>query len=223
MRHARLSGTVIGCLSLLGVALVPAHADPADVVVVDDVVATIADDTNDLVAFGNTTRAAFCTAEMVAAENAFLAWLEGGEVGDPPQFPDATGAVEVPITEKAVGDGNLRVSFSVAVPGELWTFEEGKSAIEGNLVAPCIDTDGLLDGTSTAIGAGELIAAGEATWSFKDNDGEGAGPRTNVWGDRITASLSGPGGDYSYTVVFKNQARGGEYLKGSATFTLRAL
>ena len=221
MRHPRLAGTVIAG-AVLGLGVLPAHASPAETVVLDDVVATIADDTNDLVAFANTTREAFCTAEMLAAENAFLAWLEGGMVGEPPEFPNSLGAVELVGTAKDVGTGNVRFSFAGTVPGELWTFEEGKSAIEGNIVAPCIDTDGLLDGTTTTIGAGELFAAGEATWSFKDNDADGIGPRTNVWGDRIVASLSGPGGDYTYTVVFKNQGRDGEYLKGSASFTLRA-
>lgn len=222
MQHARLSATVIGCLSLLGVAMVPAHGDPADTFPLDDVVATIADDVNEVVVFGNTTRDAFCTPEMVAAENAFLAWLVGGQVGDPPEFPVALGATQPVATAKDVGGGNVRFSFEGTVPVELWTFEEGKSPAEGNIIAPCIDTDGLLDGTSTPIGAGELFAAGEGTWTFKDNDAEGAGPRTNVWGDRIVASLSGPGGDYTYTVVFKNQGRDGEYLKGSASFTLHA-
>ena len=130
-------------------------------------------------------------------------------------------AEPITITEKAVGSGNLRVSFTATVPIELWTFEEGKSTSLGNLWAPCIDTDGLIDGTDSAIAAGELFAAGTATWSFKDNDFEGTGPRTNIWGDRIAATVTGPTGDYSYTAVFKNQARDFEYLKGSASFTLK--
>ena len=84
MRHPRLSGTVIGCVALLGVGLMPAHADPASSFLVNDLVATIADDTNDLVAFGNTTRAAYCTDEMVAAENAYFDWFSGGQVATPP-------------------------------------------------------------------------------------------------------------------------------------------
>ena len=222
MRHPRLSGTLIGCAALLGVGIVPASADPAVTFAVDDVVATIADDTNDLVAFANTTRAGFCTDEQVAAEMAFYDWFIGGEVGDPPEFPVAVGATEVMITEKDVGSGNIRVSFDATVPVELWTFEEGKSTQLENLRSPCIDTDGLVDGTNTVIAAGELFAAGTGHWSFMDNDGMGTGPRTNVWGDKIDAMVSGPSGDYRYGVTFKNQARDGEYVKGSATFSLRA-
>ena len=219
--HRRFTGTMIGCLALLTVGVAPAVAEPANSFVVDDVVATIADDTNDLVAFGNTTRAAYCSAEMLAAENAFFDWVVGGEVGDPPEFPMALGATPVTISEKSVGSGNIRVSFDATVPVELWTFEAGKAASLGNLRSPCIDTDGILDGTDTPIAAGELFAAGTATWSFKDNDGMGTGPRTNIWGDRIAATVTGPGSTYAYTVVFKNQARDGEYLKGSATFNLQ--
>ena len=51
---------------------------------------------------------------------------------------------------------------------------------------------------------------------------QASGPRTNIWGDRIAATVTGPTGDYSYTVVFKNQGRDFEFIKGSATFTLKA-
>ena len=125
------------------------------------------------------------------------------------------------ITEKDVGSGNIRVSFDATVPVELWTFEEGKSTALENLTSPCIDTDGLLDGTNTAIAAGELFAAGAGSWSFMDNDGMGTGPRSNVWADTIDAMVSGPSGDYRYGVTFKNHVVRGEY-SGSATFTLRA-
>jgi hypothetical protein len=222
MSHPRLMGAMVACLSVVAVGVTPAAAGPPTTFVADDFVATIADGTNDLVAFVNTTRDDFCTDEMVAAENAFRDWVLGGEVGDPPEFPAVVGATPITVTEKEVGSGNLRGSFDATVPIELWTFEEGKSPSLDNLWFPCIDTDGLIDGTDTAIAAGELFAAGTARWSAKDNDLEGSGPRTNIWGDRIMAMVSGPTGDYSYTVVFKNQARDGEYLKGSANFALKA-
>ena len=172
-------------------------------------------------AFVNTTRDDFCTDEMIAAENAFRDWVLGGEVGEPPEFPAVLAAEPITITEKNVGSGNIRASFTGTVPIELWTFEVGKSPSLGNIWAACIDTDGLTDGTDDAIAAGELFAAGTATWSGKDNDLQGSGPRTNIWGDRIAATVSGPTGDYSYTVVFKNQGRDFEYLRGSENFALK--
>lgn len=221
MSHLRVAGSMVACLTVLAAGVSPAAADPPTTVVVDDVWATIADGTNDLVAFVNTTRDDFCTDEMVAAENAFREWVLGGEVGDPPEFPVVVSATPVTITEKNVGSGNIRVSWDATVPVELWTFEEGKSPSLGNIWSPCIDTDGLMDGTDTAIAAGELFAEGTGQWSFKDNDAQASGPRANIWGDRITALVSGPTGDYSYTVVFKNQIRDFEYVKGSATFSLK--
>jgi hypothetical protein len=198
-----------------------AAAGPPTTFIADDFHATIADGTNDLVAFINTTRADYCTDDMVAAENAFRDWILAGEPGDPPEFPVVLAGAPITITEKNVGQGNIRGSFTGTVPIELWTFEEDKSPSLDNLWFPCIDTDGLLDGTDEVIDAGELFAAGTAKWSGKDNDLEGSGPRTNIWGDRIAATLSGPTGDYSYIVVFKNQGRDLEYLKGSANFTLK--
>ncbi|MGA8044823.1 MAG: hypothetical protein WCA30_01015 [Dermatophilaceae bacterium] len=221
MSHSRLAGTVVVCLTVLALGSAPAGADPPITFTADDFFATIADGTNDLVAFVNTTREDFCTDEMVAAETAFREWVLGGEVGDPPEFPAVLGLAPIAITEKNVGSGNIRGSFEGTVPIELWTFEEGKSPSLENLWSPCIDTDGLVDGTDEAITAGEFFAAGTATWSAKDNDLEGSGPRTNIWGERIAATVSGPTGDYSYTVVFKNQGRDFEYLKGSATFALK--
>ena len=106
---------------------------------------------------------------------------------------------------------------------ELWTFEEGKSWDAGNLLGPCIDTDGLVDLTGEVIAPGELFASGEGDFSIRDNDFFQGGPRTNIWGETLSAEVSGSDGDYSYTFVGKNQARGGEYVKGAARFHLRAL
>lgn len=220
MSRLRLTAAVVASAALLAAGSAPAQAAPAETFTLDDVVATIADDANEMAAFVNSSRATFCTAEQVAAENAFLEWLLGGEVGDPPQFPQAVAAMPLVAREKAVGTGNFRFSFAGPVPLELWTFEVGKSAAEGNLIAPCIDTDGILDLTTTQIGGAALFASGAGSWSFKDNDATGAGPRSNVWGDRISASLSGPGGEYTYGIVFTNHVVRGEYT-GSASFTLR--
>jgi len=221
MHQTRLVGSMVGGAALLAAVVVPAHADPAETFPLDDTVATIADDVNELVVFGNTTRQTFCTAEQVAAENAFLEWVQGGEQGDPPEFPVQLGAVPLEASAKDVGTGNVRFAFGGLVPVELWTFEEGKSTAQENLVGPCIDTDGLMDLTDTPVASGELFAAGQGSWVFKDNDAFGTGPRSNVWGDRLTADLSGPGGSYRYSLALTNHTVRGEY-SGSASFTLRA-
>ena len=221
MAHLRPAGTVVAAAALLLAGLAPAHADPAETFTLDDAIAVIADGENEVAAFVNTTRQTYCTGDEIAAENAFLEWLDGGEVGDPPEFPQLPAATSVVARDKAVGTGNARFSFSGTVPVELWTFESGKSARDDSLVAPCIDTDGVLDLTATVVGGAALLAAGQGTWSFKDNDAEGAGPRSNVWTDRLTADLSGPGGDYRYALVVANHLVRGEY-SGSARFTLRA-
>ncbi|WP_377645041.1 hypothetical protein [Oryzobacter terrae] len=227
MSHRRRVVTTLGCLGLLAATALPAlpaQAAPVTATVtVDDAFMLLADEDNDLVAFANVTRAGFCTAEQVAAENAFLAWLVGGEVGDPPEFPLALADEPVTFFVHELGPGNLRATATTVVGVDLWTFEAGKSTTAGNLVAPCIDTDGLLDGTAVPIAAGTLFASGEGTWSMKDNDWEGAGPRANVWGDLLSARLSGPGGDYSYSIQLKNLARPQEYLRGASSYRLRPL
>lgn len=223
----RRAGTAVGCLALLAATTAmaaPAHADPETATVtVDDAWAILADGDNERVAFVNTSREAFCTPEQVAAENAFLAWLQGGEQGDPPEFPAVLGEVPVTFEVHAIAAGTLRATALTEVPVSLWTFEDGKSWAAGNLVGPCLDTDGLVDGTTETVAAGAFQGAGTGWWGLKDNDWAGAGPRANVWGDRLTARLSGPAGELSYAVDLKNLAKSGEYLRGSSAFRLRVL
>jgi hypothetical protein len=173
-----------------------------------------------MAAFVNTTRDTYCTPEIVEFENALVDWLQPGALGDPPTFPGHLADKPVTATLMAVGGGNFRLTSSTQVPVELWTFEGGKSRAAGNLVAPCVDTDGLVDGSNSQTKPGELFAAGPGTLESKDNDANGTGPRTNIWGDRLTASLSGPGGNYTYRMAHTNQGRPDDYIKGWDHFSL---
>jgi hypothetical protein len=119
-----------------------------------------------------------------------------------------------------VGKGPVRLSFDAEVPVEVWTFEEGTSSALQNLIAPCVDTDGIDDLTGETLEPGALLTEGNGSWSAQDNDAFGTGTRTNVWSDRIHADLSGPGGDYRYQGRIWNQDRRGEY-RGTAQFLLQ--
>ena len=87
MRHQRLAATVIGCAALVAAGMAPSHADPAATFIIYDGLGIFVDDTNDMAAFVNTTREAYCTDEVVAAENAFLAWQQGGKLATHPSSP----------------------------------------------------------------------------------------------------------------------------------------
>lgn len=216
-----ISGTALGCAALLMGALVPAHAVPAThTEVFDDVYTIAADGTNELAAFVNTTRDTYCTPEIVAFENALVAWLATDRSTPGPTFPGHLADRSVTASLMAVGGGIFRLTASTQVPVQLWTFEGGKSYAEGNLVQPCVDTDGIVDGSDQVTEPGQLLAEGEGTLTSKDNDANGTGPRTNIWGDRLTASLSGPGGKYTYRMAQTNQGRPDNYIKGWSHFSL---
>jgi hypothetical protein len=217
---------VLGGLALVGgtvATVAPAHADsPASSVVVDDGWTIRADGTHELAAFINISRASFCTDAEVAAENAFLEWLAGGQLGDPPNdYPFVPGAVPLTMKVQDVGLTSQRGSATATVPVELWTFEAGKSWAAGNLVSPCVDTDGIVDLTSTRVAPGGLLASGTGTYTLRDNSLTGEGQRTNVWSESLSADLTGSGSGWWFTYTQSNQARHGEYLKGSTTFRLQ--
>ncbi|WP_392544190.1 hypothetical protein [Oryzobacter telluris] len=228
MSHRRRIASAIPCVAA-AVAVVALGAPqagagtPQTTVVETERYFILADHVNNVVAFVNTTRDVACRPEVAAAEAALFAWIQGGEVGDPPEFPATEGAVPIEFSVHELRRGNLVASASTRVPVELWTFEEGKSPQAGNLFGPCFDTDGLVDGTSDPIEPGSMLASGTGTWTYLDNDWSGSGPRSNPFGDRIVASLSGDGGDYSYTVQLKNLVVRGEYARGWDSFRLRAL
>jgi hypothetical protein len=198
----------------------PAAAMPQEQWELTDVFIIQVDADNNLAAFINQTRQTYCTADVVAFERALLDWINGGFVGAPPPYPGKDGLETLTATAQQVGQGPVRLSFDAEVPVELWTFEEGKSPALENLVAPCIDTDGVDDLTGDPLEPGAFVAGGSGSWSAHDNDAFGTGTRTNVWSDRIHADLSGPGGDYRYQGRLWNQDRRGEY-RGTAQFLLQ--
>jgi len=186
-------------------AAAPAQAGPAESETVTDIFAQWPDDQNELVVFANSTRASYCTPAMVQFELAVIAWDQGGQVGPFPEPPVYVAPAPMTVTAKDVGQ-NTRFSFQGTVPIELWTFEGGKG--RDNIgVGACTDTDGVLDGSATPVAPSSMFAAGSGKWTFKDNDEFGDGPRSNVWGDTIRANVSGPTGEYAYTIVFRNHTQ----------------
>ena len=223
MKHLVVRSVVAAVSVVVGgvLAVAPAQAAmPAETVEFAPSIQTV-EDVQGLILFVNSTREDFCTAEMVAWEEDFLAWLEGGEVGDPPENPGYDGIETVTATRMPVGQHNAWIKWSATVPVELWSFDEGvfPDAIG---VGPCTDSDE----------EGELVATGTGTWTSSDNDSWGdppePGPRTNVIKDTVSAELSGPGGDYAYTVtgrsVFRNALSDDfRFLHGGLRSTLTPL
>lgn len=145
-------------------------------------------------------RDAYCTDAIVEYEYAVRSWILAGFEGDPPPFPGYV-AGSIPLKFKDVARGNIRASFSAQVPVELWEFEPGKTTDAAGAGA-CIDTDGLHDETRKPLAfKPTLFAKGMGTYSGKDNDRFGAGPRSNVFGDTVRATLTGPSGTTS--LMFK--------------------
>ena len=151
----------------------------------------LAPDTNlGLVVFINMDRATYCTPEIVAWEEAFIDWLEGGEVGDPPEFPGAPDGFDpVRIQETETGQGALvQLLRGSNLTIELWEMDP-----DAPLIGPCTDTDDTLN----------RIATGTATLMNNDNDLFGSGTRGNAFGNQGLAFLEGEDGTlYKYSFRF---------------------
>lgn len=153
-------------------------------------------DTNlGLVVLINMDRETYCTPEIVAWEEAWIAWIEGGEVGDPPAdptFPD--GFDPISVQESEAGQGALISMASAAgLSIELWEIDA-----DPPLVGPCTDTDD----------ADHLVASGTVAFRSNDNDVFGSGTRGNAFGDRGIASLeSDDGTAYRYSWLFHVNSR----------------
>ena len=134
------------------------------------------DEANGLVVLINTDRETYCTAEQVAWEAAFLAWLEGGEVGDPPEPPaEPEGFDLVSFQDIETGQGAVVSKFKGSgLFVEIWELDA-----DAAFVGPCSDTDGAL----------HLIGSGTARFIGNDNDLFGSGTRGNAFGDRGIARL----------------------------------
>jgi hypothetical protein len=148
-----------------------------------------------LVVMINTDRASYCTPEVVAWEEAFIAWLEGGEVGDPPAEPTFPDGFE-PISIQEVETGKGAIVSQTRASGlkiEIWELEA-----DAPLVGPCTDTDANLD----------RIGVGTVSYHGNDNDLFGSGTRGNAFGDRGQAVLVGDdGGSLRYSWLFHTNSR----------------
>ena len=85
-----------------GRATRPAHQSRPRAARREPATARIGDDKNGFITFVNKSRADLCTPERIAYEQAFLAWLDGGEQGDPPPEPASSqqGVKDVQFTQR---------------------------------------------------------------------------------------------------------------------------
>ncbi len=129
-----------------------------------------------LVVLINTDRETYCTPDQVAWEEALLAWLEGGMVGDPPEPPaEPEGFDLVSFKQKETGKGAVVQQFKGSgLSVEIWELDADAPGI-----GPCTDTDDAM----------HLIGSGTARFIGNDNDLFGSGTRGNAFGDRGTASI----------------------------------
>ena len=187
------AASMVGVLAL-GVSPVSAGATTVEETVNDMYAQLVAP--GDSAMFVNSPRDDYCTEAVVDFELAVRDWVLGGMLGDFPQFPGyEAGAITLKF--KDVGEDNVRFFFSAEVPVALWDFEPGKTS-DAPGFGPCTDTDGLDDATGQPLGFEPTqFAEGLGTWSGKDNDAFGVGPRSNVWGDTLVATLTGDSGTTS--------------------------
>jgi hypothetical protein len=137
-----------------------------------------------LVIFVNTTRDQYCTPDVVAFELAlarwlidFEEWLEGGEVGPEPPFPDEPAGGfpegEDPLREQLVT--TRKGAVIVRMQGRNVTTEIWQMIEDAPLVGPCTDTDP----------ADDPLYVGTSSVTANDNDLFVSGTRGNAFGSRL--------------------------------------
>ncbi len=148
-----------------------------------------------LVVLINTDRETYCTPEQVAWEEAFVAWLEGGEIGDPPEPPaEPEGFELVAFKEKETGQGAVVQMFKASgISAEIWELDADAPG-----VGPCLDTDDAM----------HLIGSGAARFIANDNDLFGTDTRGNAFGDRGVIDFVDDAGDsFRYSWAFHINSR----------------
>jgi hypothetical protein len=139
-----------------------------------------------LAIFINTTREAQCTPEAIAAEEAFLEWLEGPmNEPPPPEAPYVPGIKDITIQEKVTGKGALVSHMKGSgLLAEIWPMVDDPPG-----VGPCLDTS-----------ASSTPWVGTARVQGNDNDVFVSETRGNSWGDsgRATVFRNGKKAVYSW-------------------------
>jgi hypothetical protein len=197
--------SLLGAAALLLAFGVPAAAAPPTKSA-ENFTLFLPDEERRLVIFLNTTRAEYCTAGVVAWEEAvaqwtidYEAWLEGGEVGPEPPFPDEPvggfpeGNDPILTQIKETGQGALvRHQRAKGLVAEIWPMVEDASG-----VGPCTDTD-----------AGDTPLVGTGRYHGNDNDLFASGTRGNAYGDRGTITgQDADGNRFTYSWRFHVNSR----------------
>ena len=188
--------SVLVCAMLaIGVLAAPATAGPPDRFE-ENVWIGFPDVENGVVVMVNITREAWCTPAQVADELAFLAWLQGGMQGPPPESTATppVGIEPVQVQVKETGQGAI-VARAAAddLRIELWPLDA-----DAALAGPCTDTDE----------AEGPLATGTTTFRAHDNDFFGSDTRANAFGDRGHAQLTTATGEpLAFSWVFHVNTR----------------
>ena len=187
----RRSITLVLCALLLATAAVPAHAGPPDRFEVN-FIPNFLDLENGFVVIVNGTRDILCTDEWTQWEVDLIAWIEGGEVGPPPQTPpDRVGLDTIDVQRPDIKSGAVTsLGRGADLYFEMWTIDAFDQL---GFVGPCLDTDD----------SGELFATGTADWMFHASDLAFTDTRALVFRATIDASVTdAAGNEYNYRLNF---------------------
>ncbi len=146
---------------------------------------------NELAVFVNQSRANYCTADVVAFEEAILVWFESGMAGPPPDEPDFPPGLELVTLHFNINDKGALVG-QINEHGlylEVWRLDSPENR---PFIGPCTDTDD--DAT--------MLGTGTTSYKAHDNDFFGSGTRGNTFGDQGEGNISGSEGSFSYKWKF---------------------
>lgn len=129
-------GACAAAVATLGVG--SAVATPDTSVTVTQRTFRIADGDNGLLYLVNKSRAALCTAERLAFEQALADWLDDGAVGEPPVEPASSqeGVEDVRVSIRVVNGRQVLETLGEDLPVEAWRIDSEEGGID------CTATDG---------------------------------------------------------------------------------
>lgn len=146
--------------------------------------------------FGNITRATFCPflADVEAWEIAFEAWLEGGMIGPPPEFPPVPEAITPDELQVVFASDAEVIRLHAGGPTSLhaWVLPDDPGH-------PCIHSEE------------DASFEGDVQVTINDNDGPNMGTRTNSFGNRGRGTLTevATGDRFHYNWNFRARWVGG--------------